>query len=311
MFKRRQLLQYAGLGGVGVVIGLHHQAFSTPLRDPGPDEIDGDLESFSYEVPQVDAKGRIRHLRHHQGHYFLEDLGLGEYLTMVAISPGNYRMGAGRYESNRQRFETPRHLESITPFFMGRYPVTQAQWAKVAALSMVRIPLDPNPAHFVAPDHPVENVSWYEAVEFCDRLSVQSGRTYRLATEREWEYACRAGTQTPFSTGDTITSDLANYVGTQVYRSEASGNYRGSTVPVGAFPPNAFGLHDLHGNVWEWCSDSWRDSYGASHKRDSGEFRVLRGGSWMDSPAKLRSASRVSHAAGEQSRVIGFRVSCT
>jgi len=152
-------------------------------------------------------------------------------------------------------------------------------------------------------------------MEFCDRLSQSTGRRYQLPSEAQWEYACRGGTQTPFHTGKTITSELADYVSTYTYQAESAGEYRQATVSVGQFTANAFGLHDLHGNVWEWCADHWHASYrGAPSDGQawvnphSSSLRTIRGGGWLDAPAQIRSASRSGYLETALNRTIGFRV---
>jgi len=177
--------------------------------------------------------------------------------------------------------------------------------------------LEPDPSSFKGDDRPVERIFWYDAVEFCARLSQHTGRDYRLPTEAEWEYACRAGTTTPFHFGETITTDLANYRGTITYGAGPKGEYREQTTDVSSFPANAFGLYDMHGNVWEWCQDHWHENYdraptdGAAWL-SSGEskYRVLRGGSWYDLPEFCRSAIRIGDAPGVIDGLVGFRVVC-
>jgi len=168
-------------------------------------------------------------------------------------------------------------------------------------------------------DRPVEQVNWYDAVEFCARLSKLTGREYRLPSEAEWEYACRAGTTTPFYFGETITGELANYNASKTYAGEAKGEYRGETTPVGQFPPNAFGLYDMHGNVWEWCADTWHDNYdgaprdGSAWLENGNDNRSpLRGGSWSYIPDVCRSAFRYLSPFRRDLRfnVVGFRVVC-
>jgi formylglycine-generating enzyme required for sulfatase activity len=164
----------------------------------------------------------------------------------------------------------------------------------------------------------VEKVNWYDAIEFCARLSKLTGREYRLPSEAEWEYACRAGTTTPFYFGETITGKLANYNASNTYADEPNGEYRKETTPVGQFPPNAFGLYDMHGNVWEWCADTWHDNYdGAPRdgsvwtKNENDNRSPLRGGSWYLSPNVCRSAFRLNFdRRAVINDVSGFRVVC-
>jgi formylglycine-generating enzyme required for sulfatase activity len=185
---------------------------------------------------------------------------------------------------------------------MGKFAVTQAQYQVI---------MGSNPARFKSENRPVEQVSWNDAVEFCARLSQQTGRTYRLPSEAEWEYACRAGTTTPFHFGETITSALANYCANTIYQSESKGEYRQQTTEVGTFPPNAFGLYDMHGNVWEWCQDHWHGSYqGAPNDGRVWLGQWLRGGSWGSDPRFCRSATRNVNLGGRRLGAVGFRVVC-
>jgi formylglycine-generating enzyme required for sulfatase activity len=162
---------------------------------------------------------------------------------------------------------------------------------------------------------PVEQVSWLNAQEFCKKLSQKTGKNYSLPSESQWEYACRAGTTTPFAFGDTITTDTANYNG-----KAPNGIHRQMTTSVDTFPPNAFGVFDMHGNVWEWCADTWHNSYAGAptdgsswisgNDNDSQTFRLLRGGSWDSYPYDCRSADRYRRSADSRSYYIGFRVVC-
>ncbi len=211
-------------------------------------------------------------------------------------------MGSPEDEPERYEDEGPQHGVTVESFLMGKYPVTQAEWRAVAALPQVERNLDADPSYFKGDDCPVEQVSWYEAMEFCARLSAHTGREYRLPTEAEWEYACRAGTTTRYHFGDTLTSELANYDANQ-------------TTEVGSCPPNAFGLYDMHGNVWEWCQDHWHKNYKGAPTdgspwltKDSDAYRVLRGGSWYFIPRICRSASRNDDRPGNRNFYIGFRV---
>jgi formylglycine-generating enzyme required for sulfatase activity len=162
----------------------------------------------------------------------------------------------------------------------------------------------------------VEQVSWKEAMEFCRRLSVRTGRNYTLPSESQWEYACRVGTTTAFSFGETLTPELANYNGNNTYVSGPKGVYRQKTAEVGSFPANGWGLHDMHGNVWEWCLDSWHGTYkgappdGSAWTTDGGANRLLRGGSWDDFPRYCRSACRNVALPVDRYDGFGFRVCC-
>ena len=253
--------------------------------------------------------------------YYTEPLeGIGEDipLQMLLIPAGTFMMGSPEDEPDRKKREGPQHEVSVPPFFMGRYPITQAQWRAVVALSQVNRELNPEPSSFTGDNLPVEQVSWYEAVEFCDRLSAQTGRSYRLPSEAEWEYACRAGTITPFHFGKTLTTEVANYNGNHTYADGIKGEYRETTTPVDKFEiANAFGLCDMHGNVFEWCEDHYGDYNqtpidGSAWFTDDKEAKcILRGGSWSDDPGYCRSAQRVNVAPDDRNDFIGFRVSCS
>jgi formylglycine-generating enzyme required for sulfatase activity len=250
---------------------------------------------------------------------FVEDLGHGVSLEMVEISGGTFTMGTSQKEEKSEDYERPRHQVTIKPFFMGKYPITQEQWEKVAAFCpRIDRDLDPRPSYFKGRDDlPVDSVSWDDAVEFCARLSKKTGRNYCLPTEAEWEYACRAGTTTPFYFGETITTEVANYKSNYTYGNGPTGEYREKTTPVGSFAPNAFGLYDMHGNVWEWCADYWHNDYNGAPTDGSAwlsdnrnEARLLRGGSWYFSPVGCRSAYRYWNDPVIDSSGIGFRVVC-
>ena len=251
--------------------------------------------------------------------YFTEELGDGIGLDMVQIPAGSFLMGSPEDELERYDSEGPQREVTVPTFFMGKYPVTQAQWKAVAALPQVDRKLDSDPSNFKGKNRPVEQVSWYDAMKFCARLSQQTGREYRLPSEAEWEYACRAGTTTPFYFGETITTDLSNYHGLVSYGRGPKGIYRKETTEVGSFDAaNDFGLYDMHGNVWEWCLDHWHDNYegapvdGASWL-DSHEaaFRLLRGGSWLDFPGYCHSAYRSGNRPAIRDYNYGFRVVCS
>ena len=259
-------------------------------------------------------------------HYFTEDLGEDSTLDMILIPSGSFEMGSPENELERQENEGSQHKVHVPTFFMGSTPVTQAQWRSVSQLPKVKIDLKLNPSDYKGYERPVEMVSWDDATEFCARLSKLTGRKYRLPTEAEWEYACRAGTTTPFSFGETIDSEVANYqaedeeIGETVYPGKYGqgrlGKYHGETTPVKTFHANKWGLYDTHGNVCEWCQDEWHDSYvGARQDANSWEdpqatFRVMRGGAWSYSPRGCRSASRFTSEDISRVNLIGFRVVC-
>ncbi|MDB9467506.1 bifunctional serine/threonine-protein kinase/formylglycine-generating enzyme family protein [Dolichospermum circinale] len=232
-----------------------------------------------------------------------ENLGKGVVLEMVAIPGGKFLMGSP--EGQGDDSEKPQHQVTVPPFFMGKYPVTQSQWERVADLPKVRIDLRSKPSHFQGANLPVENVSWHDAQEFCARLSKATGKLYRLPSEAEWEYACRANTTTPYYFGDTITTDLVNHR-----------NKYGQTTEVGKFPPNAFGLYDMHGNVWEWCEDGWHENYinapiwpnSSIAWMSNNNNRVLRGGQWYLNPSYCRSASRSYNSGDRRNKDNGFRL---
>jgi formylglycine-generating enzyme required for sulfatase activity len=285
---------------------------------------------------------------------------------MVAIPGGEFMMGSPKGEGYDT--EKPQHKVTVQPFFMGKYPITQAQWKAIAARTdlKINIDLDEDPSDFKEPyqdqdreierwQRPVENVNWYEAVEFCQRLSKLTGRNYQLPSEAQWEYACRSQKlevrsqrleltlreghkkyNQPFHFGETITGNLANYNASYAYADEPKGEYRRQTTPVGQFPPNAFGLSDMHGNVWEWCADDWHDNYkGAptdgsawvdsneegnlegenqlesAENKENNPYSVMRGGSWYSYPSYCRSAFRYYYSRrGNRGLNGGFRVVC-
>jgi formylglycine-generating enzyme required for sulfatase activity len=260
-------------------------------------------------------------------HYFTEDLGSQVTMDLVLIPSGTFEMGAPRSELESQDNERPQHPVNISTFFMGATPVTQDQWRQVAQMPKIKQDLNPAPSSFKGADRPVEQVSWNDTTEFCQRLSRHTQREYRLPSEAEWEYACRAGTTTPFHFGETISTDLANYRGTDnkeynwsgSYGKGNKGIYREETTAVTLFPPNPFGLYDMHGNVWEWCEDHYHKDYTAAPKNGSAwidknaksnALRVLRGGSWIYDPWNCRSASRNLNNPDSRDLNIGFRVVC-
>jgi formylglycine-generating enzyme required for sulfatase activity len=260
----------------------------------------------------------------HTVYTFNEDLGNGINLEMVLIPGGQFHMGAPETELESRDDERPQHPVTVPTFFMGSTPVTQAQWRKVARSPQVKYKLNPDPSAFKGDNLPVERVSWEDTTEFCDRLSRLTARQYRLPSEAEWEYACRAGTQTPFHFGETIGTDLANYQGTDdesvgwlgSYGRGEKGFYRKEITPVKTFASNAFGLYDMHGNVWEWCQDDYHSNYhnapsdGTAWISKNVQSKVLRGGSWVCRPRICRSAYRYRTYHSFGNNITGFRVAC-
>jgi formylglycine-generating enzyme required for sulfatase activity/uncharacterized caspase-like protein len=272
--------------------------------------------SFSFEVVKVNAQGEEIERRQAQMACQIEDLGNGVVLELVSVPGGSFLMGSPQGEKRRTKREGPQHKVKVRPLMIGRYPVTQAQWTAVSLLPKVSLELKANPAKFKGNTHPIECVSWHEAVEFCNRLSCYTGREYRLPSEAEWEYACRAATKTPFHFGETIRADEANYHGKYAYGFGPMGKYRQATNAVNEPScANAFGLSDMHGNVLEWCQDIWHENYDgapADEKAwiDGGDrtFRVIRGGSWSSDPTACRSAYRSQAESNSCDDTLGFRV---
>jgi uncharacterized protein (TIGR02996 family) len=249
-------------------------------------------------------------------------------MKFALIPAGTFLMGSPQDEEDRSDDEGPQHEVTLSqPFYLGVYPVTQAQYEQV---------MGTNPSWFSTRgggkrkvkkqdtrSFPVENVFWEDAVAFCRKLSEmpeeqRHGRVYRLPTEAEWEYSCRGGaSSTPFSFGNSFSSTQANFDGNHPYGGAAKGPYLKRTTAVGSYPPNALGLHDMHGNVWEWCADWFNANYYTnSPKKDpqgpqSGEDRVLRGGSWDDLGGYCRSAFRLWNAPDYRNLKVGFRVALT
>jgi formylglycine-generating enzyme required for sulfatase activity len=270
---------------------------------------------FNIGKPQLNIKRQPQ-----QADYWPEKLGDNLTLEMVSIPGDTFIMGSLPEELEHQENESPQHSVTVQPFFMGKYQVTQAQWRFVAQLPQVNRDLEQDPSRFKGDNRPVEQVSWEDAVEFCDRLSQYTGRTYRLPSEAEWEYACRAGTTTPFHFGETITTDLANYDGNSTYGNGVKGVYRKETTEVGSFGvANNFGLYDMHGNVWEWCQDNWHSNYEGAptdgnawlDNEESSDRKLLRGGSWLNNARHCRSAFRDRLSRDIRFYFYGFRVVCS
>ncbi|MDM9379358.1 formylglycine-generating enzyme family protein [Chlorogloeopsis sp. ULAP01] len=304
-WPRRKLIKI--VAGVAVLMGIKpFVKFLAYVFAKIFPNLSSSLKTFKFETVTIDARGNITNRQNRQAKYFVEDLGNGVTLEMIQIPGGTFLMGSPAGEKERELNEGPQHQVTVPSFFVGKYEVTQAQYQAI---------MDSNPSYFKGRKQPVEQVSWNDAVEFCKRLSQKTGRTYRLPGEAEWEYACRAGTTTPFYFGETITTDLVNYDGNYTYASAPKGQYRKQTTDVGSFPPNAFGLYDMHGNVWEWCQDTWHDSYKGAPVNgrawiDTSSIRLMRGGSWPYAPHFCRSANRGWAKITDAEKNVGFRVVC-
>ena len=300
-------------------------SINSKSESTSPETANTNLSEDEFDVITVNDRGEEIDREKGRAKYFTEDLGNDITLDMVEIPSGTFLMGTEeeeierlvkKYNSYGFRNESPQHQVTVPSFYMAKYPVTQEQWKAVAQLPQIERELELDPSRFKGDNLPVERVSWNDAVEFGERLSKHTGKEYRLPSEAEWEYACRAGTTTPFHFGETITTDLANYRGIYTYANEPKGKYRERTTPVGSFPPDAFGLYDMHGLVWELCADTWHENYqgapndGSARVSGSGITFVVRGGSWSYNPLYCRSAIRLGTARDNRGIGIGFRVVC-
>jgi eukaryotic-like serine/threonine-protein kinase len=257
---------------------------ATPTATPQPSAAPSVSPSPQMELPQT----------------FTDNVN-GVPLEMALVPNGNFLMGSPETEGPNN--ERPQHQVTIAAFYIGKDEVTQGQYKALMGV---------NPSEFVGDNLPVENVTWKDAKEFCSRLSRLTRRKYRLPSEAEWEYACRAGTNSIFAFGNSLSSKQANFDGRIPYNAPV-GVYRKQTAPVGSYQPNAFGLYDMHGNVWEWCEDVYHKNYsgaptdGTAWEESSGE-RVTRGGSWLSNGAGLRSALRDKMPPDDHFAAAGFRV---
>ncbi|MBD2293293.1 formylglycine-generating enzyme family protein [Anabaena sphaerica FACHB-251] len=270
------------------------------------------LKLEQIEVVTINKFGEIIQRQPRVARYFIEDLGDGVKLEMAAIPGGSFMMGSPENEEGRSDSESPQHQVTVPSFFMGKYPITQAQYQVI---------MGENDSSFKGDNRPVEQVDWINAVAFCEKLSQKIGKPYRLPSEAEWEYACRAGTTTPFHFGETMTIDLANYWP----RLTNPDGVKDETTVVGSFGiANNFGLYDMHGNLCEWCQDRWHNDYENAPTDGSAwvdktwleiarriDIRVVRGGSWNNNPENCRSAYRIQLHHDFRSMDVGFRVVCS
>ena len=326
---RRKFLQSLGLFGGGLISGVFLSLFKDQLfsflkpkksdivkSNPNLNPVDtskvGKTGTFSFKTVTVNDRGEIITTQDHTAENWVFDLGNGVLLEMVKIPGDTFTMGSPPDEKDRSNDEGPQHPVTIADFYMGRYPVTQAQYQQI---------MGENPSSFKkGGNYPVENVTWHKCKEFCQKLSQKLGINFSLPSEAQWEYACRAGTKTPFHFGPTITTKLANYDGRSTYANEPTGIYLQETTPVDKYPyPNKFGLYDMHGNVWEWCEDDYHENYNNApvngeawliNKSQYSDKAIIRGGSWNYVPYYCRSAGRVKRWRDDWFDGQGFRLGC-
>ena len=287
------------------------------------------LRSFNYQVVFVDESGTTTAQKKGAASAYVEALAASG-IEMVAVPGGRFAMGTAgtaaeklyyelsgsaedQGETSEQdipTYEMPQHDVQVQEFFMSKYEVTQAQWLAV----MGQLP--PLPPNLSGPDKPIVNVTWQDAQAFCEKLSRLTNRQYRLPSEAEWEYACRAGAQTYFAFGNALSSSLANYNSLIPFGKAPRNRPLQAAVAVGqSMVANGFGLYDMHGNVWEWCADHWHESYNAAPNdgrawldQTDENLRVLRGGSWLSPALNARSASRRKMPKFLRGADVGFRV---
>ena len=338
----RRTFTLLGLSGLATILTpMLRSAFTSKVESPPipsptlevsptPEPQPLSTKPFTFTTATVDAQGKVT-TREGQKEEYVEDLGNGIGLRMVKIVGGKFLMGQTEAEKTQllkeyaekdyqKSFssESPQYEVTVPDFFMGMFTVTQAQWKAVVQLPKIKTDLKPDSSRFTGKLFPVEQISWDEAIEFCDRLSAKTGKSYTLPSEAQWEYACRAGTQTAFAFGDILTPELANYNWTTSYNGSPRSSYPQETQPVGIYPANAWGLYEMHGNVWEWCQDDWHENYNGApengsawtDKNISTAAKILRGGSWVDYPWYCRSAARAGFTLDGRFVSFGFRVCC-
>jgi eukaryotic-like serine/threonine-protein kinase len=309
-----KLLALGGFGAIGsfavsqIVKQIEHQKAPQVIHFGSMTQ----PTTIEFNSVKLNDSGDIIDTPRGRAQIFQEELGRDIFLTMVKIPAGRFLMGSPPGEPARTVKEQPQHQVSISEFYLGQTLVTQAQWAAIFP-DRQNGSIDNNLV-------PVHSINWLDAIDFCDRLSQKTGHNYRLPTESEWEYACRANTTTPFAYGDTITPSVVNYNGNCPYGQAPKGEFRQQVTPVAKFPPNLFGLYDMHGNLWEWCLDEWFDDYrnspsdgsamGNLNLKDDRLFRVVRGGSWFSHAQICRTANRTGLFAAFRHSFYGMRVVC-
>ncbi len=324
---RRNFIKWLGFGGVGAVSVLALSQIGRKSSDAPPEfdvvkpvdespnrssvaSIAPKLTKIQFTSVKLNNKGIIIAKPPGNAQIYTEALGNDVDLKMVKIPGGKFMMGSPETEKDRANDESPLHQVTVPEFYLGQTLVTQAQYQAI---------MGNNPSEFKGNDElPVENVTWLDAVAFCEKLSQKTNRTYRLPSEAEWEYACRAGTNNPYAFGETINTSIVNYAGNYSFGGVVEGLHRQKTTPVGSFPPNLFGLYDMHGNLWEWCLNEWTDNYDSASTDGSARYiivsqyknkqRVLRGGSWDTYTDYCRAAKRKYNPASYRVSNVGFRL---
>lgn len=308
-------LNAAVLGGVA---GMKRQIVSEwRLNEELANELSETHEIDSFETVILNDRDEVvRHAKKH-AFYYTESLGNDVTIDMTYIPAGSFMMGLTEeqndsYVDDSKKAQTPQHLVTLSAFHMGKYPITQKQYQHI---------MGENPSYFKGNNRPVETVPWHRAKDFCQKLSIKTGKVYTLPSESQWEYACRAGSTTLFYCGDNITTEIANYNGNSHGEGIIKRINRKETTDVNLFNPNAFGLYDMHGNVIQWCEDTWHSNYkgaptnGESWIEDLPAWRfgdyyyhVLRGGSWSTGYMGCHSSSRCT--GSNIPHIVGLRVVC-
>lgn len=269
-----------------------------------------DSTNYEFETVVVNEDGEIIERSKRKSSEISFQINQNQSISLVKIPGGKFLMGSSDNEAKIRENETPQHEVNVSTFYLGKFPVTQAQWFAL----MNNLPQISE--EFNGDNLPIVNVYLEKALEFCHKLSNLTNRKFRLPSEAEWEYACRAGTNTPFAFGKTITTDLANFDGTQPFLDISKGEFRNNLTPVRHFKfANNLGLFDMHGNVWEWCADIWHENYKNAPNDGSAwlsggdqSYCVQRGGSWRDRASNCRSAFRVGDIAHNSDHIVGLRV---
>ncbi|MGD1950128.1 MAG: formylglycine-generating enzyme family protein [Leptolyngbyaceae cyanobacterium] len=312
--SRRKVLKFIGVSTVTTMVAAGCKGASAVIAPTGKP-----LGTKTLITVEVDAEGQIMTETSVNVSYFDEPSLHPKArkllpLRMVQIPAGEFLMGSPPTEPQREEQEDPQRLIQVPSFYMGAFTITQSQYERIVGN---------NPSYFTdeqgenGGNFPVEQITWQDADAFCQQLSELTGRKYRLPSEAEWEYACRAGTTTPFCFGETLTTEIANFFADFSFTENFEENYRNAPVAADSFWPNAFGLYNMHGNVHEWCSDDYHDSYAGAPSDakqwisgKSNDSKVMRGGSWFNDIPLCRSAARDKNSQIGRSNSFGFRVVC-